>query len=346
KAGRIELVAGGTIGSMVTGANPDFIEVDESVSVTAVAANNIWIENTANSLNVRDVVSRTGDVFLKAQLSILDAVDVLDPTAPTFYNPLATSTDVTSGTRGKANVLGNNITLVATLGTIGELGNDLEIDSDYSNTAVVGTLTSSSSDNTFLTESTGALWLKTVTAGSGATAFVTNPVGSIFNGNLGGDNAVSGKLWLFASANIGTALNPLATRTGNIKGKATTGDVFIDNAGAVAIGGVSGGAAGDSPAGIEAGGFVLFGAHSPVTYSQESLVKEPIVGIWRDSADNTADFVTINEGIQLVTSAAAGIPLSGLEAGQSYYVHFVGANQIQLIDAPGGSVVAVGTPAD
>ena len=139
----------------VPGANPEFIEVDDASTLTAVAVNSIWIENTAGSLNLRDVLSKTGDVFLKAQLSILDAADVLDPAAPNFYNPLETSTDVTSGPRGKANVLGNNITLIATLGAIGELGNDLEIDTDYSNPAVAGTLTSTSSDNTFITESDG-----------------------------------------------------------------------------------------------------------------------------------------------------------------------------------------------
>src|SRR5262249_25698160 len=54
----------------------------------------------------------------------------------------------------------------------------------------------------------------------------------------------------------------------------------------------------------------------------------------------------IEGGVQSVPSAAAGRPLSVLEVGQSYYVHFVGANQIQLLDATGGNVVAVGTPAD
>ena len=119
------------------------------------------------------VLSRAGDVFLQAQLSIVDAVDVFDPTAPTFFNPGSppTSNDVTACSRAKANVLGNNITLVATLGTVGELGNDLDVDSDYSNPSVVGTLTSTSSDNTFVSETAGDLWLNTVTAGSGATAF-------------------------------------------------------------------------------------------------------------------------------------------------------------------------------
>ena len=127
---------------------------------------------------------------------------------------------------------------------------------------------------------------------------------------------MSGKLWLFASDNIGTASNPIATRTGNIKGKATTGDIFIDNTGAVAVGGVTGGAAGAAPAGIQAGGSVLFGAHSPVTISQDILAKDQIVVISRDSADNTADFVRINAGVELATSAAAGIPLAALNAGQ------------------------------
>ena len=302
KANLIELVAGGSIGSAGTNGNPDFIETDliDPGTLTAVAENGIWIAETTGNLNLRDVVSKNGDVYLQAQLSILDAVDVNDPTSPTFHDPSASSTtDVTSGPRVKPNVIGNNITLVATLGTIGELGNELEIDSSYSS---VGTLTSTSSDNTFITESTGDLWLRTVTAGPGATSFVTNPVGSIYNGYILGDNAVSGNLWLFARDNIGTSDNPVATRVGNIKGKATTGSAYIQNTGAVTIGGTFDAQNGAAPVGIVAGGAVVFGAHSPVTLSQ-NIEAGQITVISGDSTDGTADLLKVESGVQLTATA-------------------------------------------
>src|SRR5262249_15709223 len=153
----------------------------------------------------------------------------------------------------------------------GNLGNDLDIDSDYSNASAVGTLTSTSSDDTFITETAGDLSLKTVTAGSGATAFITNPVGSILNGNGSGGNVVSGNLWLLAGDDMGSSTSLIATRTGHIKGKSTNGDTYIVNTGAVTVGGVTGGAAGDAPDGLQAGGSITFHAHSPVIVSQDTV---------------------------------------------------------------------------
>ncbi|MGB8167439.1 MAG: hypothetical protein WCF18_08100, partial [Chthoniobacteraceae bacterium] len=303
KAGRIELVAGDTIGSAGTSGNPDFLEIDlvGSGTLTAVATNNIWIAETSGNLNVRDVLSTAGDVHLVAPISIFDGGDVADPTNPTFYNP---SNPATEAPGAKANVVGNKITLVAKLGAIGAAGSELQVNTGYSTATSASTLDTTSADNTFVTETSGDLYLKTVTAGAGATAFVTNAVASIYNGNVGGDNAVSGKLWLFAANNIGTTLNPIATRSGNIKGEATNGSVYIENTGAVTIGGVTGGAAGAAPAGIKAGGAVRFEAHSPITVSQDVTSVGTIDIISGESADDTADFVRILTGIKLKTTGA------------------------------------------
>ncbi|MEZ0274283.1 MAG: beta strand repeat-containing protein, partial [Roseimicrobium sp.] len=346
----VELKAGDAIGEAGTsGGQPDYLEVDvaDTGTLTAVAENSIWIAETAGNMNLRVVLSKSGDVDLKAQLSILDAADVLDPTAPVFYNPAnpTGAGDVTTGPRLKANVLGNHITLTAEIGSIGELNNDLDVNSDYSNAGVVGLLASTSSDNTFLMETAGDLFLKVITAGAGSTAFITNAVGSIYNGLVSGDNAISGSLWLLARDHIGSELRPITTRTGNIKGKATTGSLFIQNTGAVTVGGVTGGAAGSAAAGLESGGSVVFNNQSPVIIGQDILAKDQILIISKDGIDATADYVRILTGIKLITTGSVGSPLVNLLSGSTYKVKVVSSTTIQLLDS-NNNVIDLSTPAN
>ena len=121
----------GTIG---TASDP--LEINSSYSatgdLTATALQGVYIVETHGDLNVAKVLSQTADVTLITRSgSILDG------------------TEVTSGL--EADVLGNNIVLKATGGSIGQATEDLEIDSAYSGP---GVLTAFADNSIFLTEVT------------------------------------------------------------------------------------------------------------------------------------------------------------------------------------------------
>ena len=51
-------------------------------TITATAAGDVRLNETDDDMNVRNVFAQSGDVELQAQLSILDGVDLNDPTDP------------------------------------------------------------------------------------------------------------------------------------------------------------------------------------------------------------------------------------------------------------------------
>ena len=230
QANRIELYAGGDIGSV--GSDTNYLDIhvagtDTVDTITAVAGGSIWISETSGDLRVRDIAALGGDASLRASGSILDIVDVANPLDPTQ------GTDSPTGeTQPGANVVGDSVTLIAQLGSIGALGNDFDIITHHH---AAGTLTASSNfDNAFIIETPGSgdLYLNTVSAtGDGnETVFITNPTGAIYNGaGLGAENVTSGLLWLFASGDIGQATNAIATSVGKINGKSSGGSVWIEN---------------------------------------------------------------------------------------------------------------------
>ena len=164
---------------------------------------------------------------------------------------------------GTPAVTGETIVLSAdsTSGSIGAATNPLEIDAPDHKT----TLTSSSGQNTYITQPQGDLGLDTVTVSNGGTAFISAPAGNIVNsGDPDGQNILAGKTFLFASGNIGTASLPITTVVGTVGGQSTTGDLWLENMGALVIGASDG----NGPA-IQSGGTVNILAHSPVEVTQD-----------------------------------------------------------------------------
>jgi len=192
------------------------------------------------NLNVRDVVSQTGDVDLKAQLSILDAVDVENPD-----DPFSSDDENVTLTKPKANVLGNNVTLRASFGTIGEFGNDFDVNTAY----------------------------------------------SVLNGQPGTENVVSGKLWLFASGDIGEPFNAISTSVGSIEAKTVSGSTWVVNDGALTEGGVV-----DSGyPGLSGGGSAEVTAESPYTVIEDAVFVEEITFTAADSAGAGDDLTVTSD---------------------------------------------------
>jgi hypothetical protein len=169
-------------------------------------------------MNIKDVTSHEGDADLQAQFWILDAVDVA----------------------ADADVSATSIILTSLGGGIGFPLNDLEINTS-NRPGFFGTLTASSMlGDIYIIEKSGDLGLNTISAGLAQTAYITNPNGRILNRVEDPDdsNAASGKLWLFATLDIGEIDTPITTEAGNIEARSTLGSVIIDNSGAVEVGGV------------------------------------------------------------------------------------------------------------
>jgi len=349
QANRVELTAGGSIGE-----NGDNLEIDAvgAGTLTATAQNSIWIAETFGDLNIRNVLSRTGDVNLRAQLSILDAVDLNNP-----LDPNSGDDTTVPASKPKADIIGNNISLTAVLGGIGVSGNDLDINSAYSG---AGTLTASSGfANIYIIETAGDLSLNQVGTGTGATAFITVPAGSILDGNAdpNGFNIISGKTFLVAANNIGAADRRITTEIGNIEAKSTAGSTWVSNTGALAVGGV----VDSSDPGMVAGGSINLTASSPITVTENQQAGEAIIILANDDnndsdvdgtatpADDDADFLIVKSGITIESTGSYVRLLAGddltVEAGAivkaADYVELYGDYQ-GAVDAAGSKIQVLG----
>jgi len=261
----------GTLGQPVT------TQIDPAGTLTATANDSIWIHAANGDLNVRDVLSRNGDVWLESDQSILDAVDVANPSNPSAGN--STSTDPT---QPNANVVAHNVTLITLNGQIGQLGNDFDINSN-------GLVSSSSSGgDTRLIETSGDLVLSTVaTSGAGTeTVYLKTLSGDIVNGNNAVINVTAPNFWFQASGSVGSGAHSLKTAVGHIVGRAVGGSILIDQFGAVTIGGVLDNAGNAVPAGLQAATSITFTAHSPITIAADVIAGGAIV---ITSVDSLAD---------------------------------------------------------
>ncbi len=271
----------GSIGSVIGS-----LDVDTGLegSLTAIALDDIRLTETSGDMYVRLVRSQSGQVDLIAAGSILDAVDVVDPFAETIVD-----VDPSVAGNPSADVIGTFVNLTAIAGTIGQAGNELDIDSNTTRDPLnPGMLAASSHLNAYIHETRDDLILSFV--GTNAeTAFVSATDGSILPGQTSA-NISSGKLWLFALDDIGSSSQYLRAATGSIEGIATTGDVFIHSSLPATIGGVtavgssdpSGGSGSPPPAssrfgsGLKASGKIDILSEEPLEIMEDVIATEQI----------------------------------------------------------------------
>jgi len=268
---------------------------DDLGLLTLTAEGDVIVYEQEGDMNIRNVLSRSGDVELYAQLSIFDAVDLVDPTSP------ETSADGNdTGSRLAADVLAaGNITLTADLGYIGAFGNELDIDSRRSGSDGVVTVTSR--ENTFLIEQAGDMWLNTVEVTQSnpllATAYLTAVVGSIYNGVQppNTSNVLGGRAYLIAQGDIGTSDNWIYTEIGALQSLSTTGSTYVDNQGALTLLTIDGGAG----YGQQSGGDIYTVASSPITIENDILAAGDIIETATESAPDNYDNFTVNAGVEV-----------------------------------------------
>lgn len=186
-------------------------------TITANALNNIGLNETELAMNVDHIESTSGNVDLQAHMGILDAV----------------ADSIASGE--VADIVGASINLISRFDTVGAIAADIELDTG---SQAGQNLTISSAKNSHVIEAVGDLYLNQVSTGSTAIAFIAAPSGRILNDSLSGDNVISGKTFLFASQDIGSASKALSTKVGNIQGQSTAGSTYVTNTGALGVGGV------------------------------------------------------------------------------------------------------------
>ena len=243
-------------------------------------------------MNIRNIVSHTGSVTLEAETNIRDAVDLFDPTDP--------DSAATSG-NGRADVLAaESVHLTSRLGRIGEVGNELDVNSRRGGNA--GSVSTSSSDNTFLIETSGDLYLNTVevTSGGTETAYITATVGAIVNAAATSvANIRGGRAYLVAANDIGASGNEILSEIDTLQTKSVSGSTFVKNLGALNLEQFQG-----TGFAQEFGGSIYTVATSPVTITTSSSADEEIVIHATEDPAQDADNLLIKSGVTLKVTLA------------------------------------------
>jgi Ca2+-binding RTX toxin-like protein len=265
--------------------------IGSSGTVDALALNgNIWIDEAAGAgnangdLNIASAAAFNGNVNLMADGSIFN---------------------VGGGPSGSASVLGNSIDLVANGGSIGTLGHDVDIDSQFSGS---GSVSASSSDaDTRIIETSGDLALGSivVTGVSGQTAYLVAENGSILND--AGVNVEAPKAYLSASHAIGSSGNPVTTEVTELDAHAAGGGIWILQTGAVSIGNVLTNTGATPPHGIDATGPISL--TTGYDGSDDDIELLPAVQIVSTGSSVTLDsgrniFLDPGSSVQAATSVA------------------------------------------
>ena len=236
---------------------------------------NVTIDVTGD-LNVGDV-SAAGVAKLTASLDIIDRDN-------------DSATDVAAA----------NIDLTAA-GDIGSTVNPFDINlSNTSNAA----LTASASGDVTIVETAGNLVLDSVSSTAGVVR-LTAMSGSIVDDDTDSTtDIVAGGAILIASESLGSEDNPLETMLANLEGSAGNGGIWIDNTGALTIGGIS------DTVGLTAAGPIMITTFSPLTVTEDITSGGNITLTATDStADN--DDVVIADGADITSSGGEVTILAG-----------------------------------
>ncbi|HHU63567.1 MAG TPA: hypothetical protein GXZ32_05095, partial [Clostridiales bacterium] len=184
----------------------NYLDISARAVLKATARGSIHIYEVAGVMNLDVVVSATGDVYFRAAGSILDY-----------------------GNTQSANVIGNNITLVAIRGGIGSSNNYLDIDSSFS---AGGRVDVQSSMGVYLREVSGDM----------AIGLIQSPrdvhlmgVGGIRSAQ-GQNNIRASMLWFDIPSGFGTAQRPIMTNVGQLEGRSRNGSIWLINTGDLTLG--------------------------------------------------------------------------------------------------------------
>ncbi len=284
QAHNITLLADGSIGNIVNGAI-NYVYLDNLGTVSAIAYDSIWVSegdlilSYEQNLNLVDAISFTGDVTLRAGLSILDA----------------------SGTPASPEIEGAEVTLIALFGGIGLASDPITIFG-----ATVLSASAGLGDIHIVVED-GDVTLGSIVDATGS-VYLTDTTGSILNGDAAGVVDITAKnAWLDADVGISsTSTLALTTAVAALEAEAGTGGISLDNTGVMTIGGsfIHDGI------GIESGGNALIATTGQIT------VENSVIAAL--SARLIAQNSTANGNILINAKDLLGSPLLMEAAGAVY----------------------------
>ena len=224
KANRIELLSRNE--AIGTAAPNGWVDVEAGGIVNASAMQGVWLWQQRGDLTLGLVQTQFGNVGLRAQGSILD--DIPDE-----------SDWIGAPSRPNVDVLGDSISLAALGGGIGSATSTLDIDTNASPYSGAGALTASSAgQDIFINEVARALQIDTITTGVSGTAFISALQGGILaRPSTTVTNIVARNAVLWAAGDIGASDQRLTTKVQTIEARAQPGSIWVDNIGALSIGG-------------------------------------------------------------------------------------------------------------
>ena len=244
KARQLNINDAGSVGS-----SSSYLTMDlpEDGLLYVKANGNIYIHELAGNINLYLASSKNGDVYLKADDSILGCAD--------------TGADVSAG----------NVVLKALNGEIGSSSDYFIID-----TRSGGTLTAEANNDIYINEFTDDLRLNKVSSQNGI-VYLQAP-GSLLNGSPSDISINANKVLLIAGKDIGMAGSLLRTAVNYIEGIAQNGGFWVNNNKNLYIGNV------DNITGINAKGNIQVAASGTIKVAE--AVNANTGGIILNAADS------------------------------------------------------------
>ncbi|MGO0307869.1 LEPR-XLL domain-containing protein [Endozoicomonas acroporae] len=272
RAQDLMLVAGGGIGSRQNQIE-NYLDLKLTGDVSANTRSDVYLNAIESSLSVGQITS-DANVMLKSAQSILDGDQ-------------DNNNDLISLT-GDSDITASSIFLESARGTIGQLGNQVEIDTTG------GQLTSLSGKSSYLREVRGDLSIASLVAdsdnsGGGDANIYLTVEGRVLNGNASGDTITASGLRIVAGQGIGAAGDALRTLIDHLEAEVLVGSLILNNIGALMVGGIS-----DEMEGLLVQGSIELVAQSPLTINEDVIASAGDIMLTAMDSLATGDDLTVN----------------------------------------------------
>ncbi|MGC9326354.1 MAG: calcium-binding protein, partial [Candidatus Hinthialibacter sp.] len=273
--GDITLQAGGHIGDQV---NPLDIEIIKG-HLTSTSGVHTFLHSFYD-LKVDEIEAENGDVNLDVEGFIVDSRNDDE------WNIRAVGINL------------HIMKLDPEAGFIGSLDNQLDIDSSQPEN---GSVNADAPGVIFLRETTGDMRLVLIASGTEVNLFTQD--GAIVDDDADKTNDIDAPVvLLFGAAGIGEPVNALETTVEHVEGAVEDGGIWIDNTGALTVGGIET-ELGIETTGLFATGDIVIQAMSPMTVSED--VESTLANITLHAADSPT--------MSLLTHPNGGAAVSALD---------------------------------
>jgi len=285
------------------------VGVTQSAASTVDAgASLITINGLGSAINLQGTLATTSAsasaIFVREASTV--ALGQVNAANGTLVLGAAGIDQLTGAVTQNAGTVLNIASLQATTGSSITLTNNNNIDS-------IATITAGG--NVSVRDVSGNLNVGHVTA-SGSTVTLQNTSGQIVN-TSGGTNITAAGALLQANSGIGSLATPITTAVSNLEAQTTTGGVFVNNTGALTIGGVSG------VNGVSAGSGDIRITSGALTIAENIATSGNVTLASTGAITETTGFIS---GNLLTTSSVGGQLLKGNGVNRNAVAAFTATN--------------------